>query len=313
MAVKLSKGRKKNLIKLPVSFFDKYLPNVNGDYLKIYLFGLKLCFENQSLTDGEIASALGILKADVKNAWHFWEGEGLITVLEDGSVEFENPEELTFTVSAPQKPKKPYEAVQFSDVFSTIQQDEDFKGIVQIVEAGYRDLLTQDDVMMLYDIIKVKGIPLEHLMITLSHCLKIRKKNMKYIYKVVTENHQNGITTAEALEHHFTRMEEMGKYMKKVSKILKINGREFVEQEKEFLKKWEQNKISESQIKAAYEKTIMSIGKLSFAYMDKILMNEGNKTEKKSSVKKGPLNNFSQEVPDFNKITDELIRKQLGE
>ncbi|MBQ7792623.1 MAG: hypothetical protein IJ367_03940, partial [Clostridia bacterium] len=119
MAVKLSKGRKKSLIKLPVSFFDKYLPTVNGDYLKIYLFGLKLCFENQSLTDGEIADALGILKADVKNAWHYWETEGLITVMEDGSVEFENPEEMNFTASAPSKKKKPYETVAFSDVFST--------------------------------------------------------------------------------------------------------------------------------------------------------------------------------------------------
>lgn len=313
MAVKLSKGRKKSLIKLPVSFFDKYLPTVNGDYLKIYLFGLKLCFENRSLTDGEIADSLGILKADVKNAWHFWEEEGLITVMEDGSVEFENPEEMSFTVPAPSKKKKPYEAVAFSDVFSTIQKDEDFKGVVQIVEASYHELLTQDDVMMLYDIVKIKEIPLELLMITVSHCLKNRKKNMKYIYKVVTENYQNGLTTPEELEQHFTRMEETGKYMKKVSRILKITGREFVEQEKDFIRKWEQQKITDARIQAAYEKTIMAIGKLSFAYMDKILQNEGNKTGKTSSVKKGSLNNFQQEVPDFNKITDELIRKQLGE
>lgn len=314
MAVKLSKGRKKSLIKLPVSFLEKYLPTVNGDYLKIYLFGLKLCFENQSLTDAEIAASLGILKADVKNAWHFWEGEGLITVLDDGSVEFENPEEMNFTLPATSKKKqKTYDAVEFSDVFATIREDEDFKGIIQIVEASYRELLTQDDVMMLYDIVKVKEIPLELLMITVAHCLKIRKKSMKYIYKVVTENYQDGLTTPEALEQHFTRMEETGKYMKKVSKILKITGREFVEKEKEYIKNWEQKKITESQIRDAYEKTVMAIGKLSFAYMDKILMNDGNNFGKKTSVKKGSLNNFQQAVPDFNKITDELIRKQLGE
>lgn len=315
MAVKLSKGRKKSLIKLPVSFFDRYLPNVNGDYLKIYLYGLKLCFENQSMTDAEIADALGVLQADVKSAWRFWESEGLIFSGEDGSVEFENPEELSFTVSrAAPKKKKAYEAVEFADIFTTIRKDEDFKGVIQIVEASYSQLLTQDDVMMLYDIIKIKEIPLELFMITMSHCLKIRKKNMKYIYKVVTENYQNGLTTPEDLERHFTTMQEKGKYQKKVAKILKITGREFSEKEKEYIIKWYDAKKTEEEVSAAYEKTVMAIGKVAFPYMDKILMNEnGNKPAKKSSVKAGPLNNFSQDMPDFQKITDELIRKQLEE
>ena len=128
---------------------------------------------------------------------------------------------------------------------------------------------------------------------------------MKYIYKVVTENYRDGLTTSEALEQHFTRMEESGKYMKKVSKILKITGREFVEKEKEYIKKWEDNKKTEEEIRYAYEKTVMAIGKISFPYMDKIIMNEnGNKPVQKSSVKSTPLNNFQQATPYFKKITD---------
>ncbi len=313
MALKLSKGRKKNLVKLPVTFFDRYLPTVNGDYLKIYLFGLKLCMENQSMTDSEIAKSLGVLTVDVKNAWHYWEQEGLISLSEEGSVEFENPEEMTFS-SVAKKEKKPYEAVRFEDVFSTIQRDEDFKETLRIVEATYPELLTQDDVMMIFDIVKIKGIPLEHLMVTIAHCLKIRKKSMKYIYKVVTANYADGITDLEDLEQHFTRMEQSNKYMKKVAKVLKITGREFVDKEKEFIRKWEQSEKTEQEIREAYEKMIMAIGKLSFSYLDKIIMNEnGNKPTKKSSVKVGPLNNFNQQMPDFQKITDNLIRKQLEE
>ncbi len=313
MALKLSKGRKKSLVKLPVTFFDRYLPTVNGDYLKIYLYGLKLCVDNQSMTDSQIATSLGVLTADVKNAWHYWEREGLISLSDEGTVEFENPEEMVFSAT-PQKTKKPYEAIRFEDVFSTIQRDEDFKEILRIVEASYPVLLTQDDVMMIFDIVKIKEIPLEHLMVTIAHCLKIRKKSMKYIYKVVTENYADGITDPEDLEQHFTRMEQSGKYMKKIAKILKITGREFVEKEKEYIKKWEAAKKTDEEIRLAYEKMIMAIGKLSFAYLDKIIMNEnGNKPTKKSSVKAGPLNNFNQEMPDFQKITDDLIRKQLEE
>ena len=265
------------------------------------------------MTDSEIAKTLGMLEADVKNAWHYWAQEGLICFSDDGTVEFENPEEMVFSAVSP-KPKKPYEAVRFEDVFSTIQRDEDFKEILRIVEASYPVLLTQDDVMMIFDIVKIKEIPLEHLMITIAHCLKIRKKNMKYIYKVVIENYADGITDLEDLEQHFTRMEQTNKYLKRVSKILKITGREFVEKEKEYIRKWEEAKKTEDEIRLAYEKMIMAIGKLSFPYLDKIIMNEkGNQIAKKTSVKAGPLNNFSQEMPDFQKITDDLIRKQLEE
>ena len=286
MAFKLSKGRKKSMMKLPISFFDKYLPSVNGDYLKIYLYGLKLCLENRSMTDSELAKVLGMLKADIQNAWKYWEQEGLVTIL----------------------------AVQFSDIFSVIQKDTDFKGMIQIVEASYHELLTQDDVMMIYDIVKIKEIPLELLLITMSHCIKIRKKSMKYIYKVVTENFRDGLNTPEALEQHFTKMEENRKYYKNISKIIKLTGREFTDGEKEYLKKWKDHQKTEEDIRFAYEKTVLSIGKLSFPYMDKIILNEtGNKPVKKTSLKAGPLNNFEQATPDFKKITDELIRKQLEE
>ena len=85
---KISKGRKKTLMKLPLSFLEHFLPVVNGDYLRIYLYGLKACLENKSLTDADIAEALGVLPADVANAWSFWENEGAVFQNSDGTVEF---------------------------------------------------------------------------------------------------------------------------------------------------------------------------------------------------------------------------------
>ena len=83
---KISKGRKKTFLKLPLSFLEHFLPIVNGDYLKIYLYGLEACLEKRSLQDSEIASALGVLPADVGNAWRFWEEKGVVFQTADGSV-----------------------------------------------------------------------------------------------------------------------------------------------------------------------------------------------------------------------------------
>jgi DNA replication protein DnaD len=312
--IKISKGRKKNLIKIPVAFLDEYLKKVNGDYLKIYLYGLKICTENISLTDEEIAKNLGILKNDVKNAWKYWEDEGLVNISEDGTIEFENPEEINFlkNKNMEQIPQTPQ--ISFVDIFSVVKKDKKFKKSIQIVESIYSELLTQNDVLMLYDVTEVQKIPLELFITTLSYCIKNNKKNFKYIVKTVSENYKKGLITVEALESHYHMANESKEYIGQVKRELKIMGRDLIDKEKEFVEKWNLANKSMDEIKQAYEKTIMNTGKLSFPYMDKILSSQtGNKPAMKSSIKAGCLNNFTQDLPDFNKITDALIKKQKGE
>ena len=310
LKLKIAKGRKKALVKLPVSFLDAYLPNVNGDYLRIYLFCLKLCIENTMLTDAEIAKKLGMLKSDIKNAFKFWEKEGLVSFSEDGDIEFENPEEFDF--SKPASVKGDYSGANaLVDMFSVVKTNKRFKEAVRVIESVYCELLTQDDVLTIYDILEVQKIPLEVFMVTLSHCLENNKKRMKYIIKVILENQKNDLFTAEDVEEHFAKIAEKKEYSGHIKAALNIKGREFVETEKQFIAKWQDAGKTIEDIAAAYEKTVINTGKLSFPYMDKIIMNEnGNKFTKNSSVKAGPLNNFTQETPDFNKIMDNLIKRQ---
>ena len=306
--LKITKGKKKALLKLPVSFLDAYLPNVNGDYLKIYLFCLKLCIENTVLTDAEIAKKLGMLKSDIKNAWKFWEKEGLISFSEDGDIEFENPEELDFAKPAVVSEKRSAAPV---DIFSAVKNNKRFKKDIQAIESVYCELLTQDDVLMIYDAIEIQKIPLEVFIVTLSHCLENNKKRMKYIMKVVLENNKNGLTTVEEVEEHFSQMEKNKEYSGQIKKVLNIKGRELIEAERQFIDKWQSSQKTIEDITSAYEKTIMNTGKLSFPYMDKIIMNENvNKFTKKTSIKAGPLNNFTQAAPDFNEIMGNLIKRQ---
>ena len=258
------------------------------------------------LTDAEIAKKLGMLKSDIKNAWKFWEAEGLISFSADGDIEFENPEEFDF--SKPAKADSPTAPV---DIFSVIKTNKKFKKDIQAIESVYCELLTQDDVSAIYDIIEVQKIPLEIFIVTLSYCLENNKKRMKYIIKVVLDNHKNGLTTASEIEEHFAAFAENKEYSGQIKKALNIKGRDFVDAEKQFIAKWQESSKTIDDIRAAYEKTVMNTGKLSFPYMDKIIMNEnGNKFVHNTSIKAGPLHNFEQDMPDFNKIMDNLIKRQ---
>jgi DnaD/phage-associated family protein len=310
--LKISKGRKKSLVKLPVAFLDRYLPDVNGDYLRIYLYCLKLCVENIELSDLQIAKNLGVLKNDVKNAWKYWEREGVLSIAADGTIELENPEELEF-IQFKTKLEDEGAAPSHERVFAVIKDDKKLKKAVQVIESIYCELLTQNDVLMIYEAVVAKKIPLEVFTITLSHCLENNKKNMKYIVKVVSENYKNGLTTVEDVEEHFRILGESRQYTGLVKKAVNIGGRDLIDMEKTFVDKWKTADKSLEEVKAAYEKTVMNTGKLSFPYMDKIIMSEnGNKPAAKSSIKPGPLNNFNQDRPNFNQIMDDLIKRQYN-
>lgn len=313
--LKISKSRKKNTVKIPVGFLDYYLPTVNGDYLKIYLYGLRLCYNNESLTDEEIAHKLGFLKADVVNAWAFWEQEGLVYVHQDGMVEFENIEDLTFLYNGVSKKKK--NENDFKDIFGSISKNSEFQRSIRTIEALYKELLTQNDVLLIYDVLHEQKIPLELYIITMTHCMEMNKKSIPYITKVVTSCYKKGISTPEALENYFSKNDEDNKYIGKIKKILKIYNRELIDKEKNFILKWEAMNKTDDEIKEAYEKTVMNTGKLSFPYMDKILSaDQSHENHKPSSystgkVKPGPLNNFSSgTMPDFSKLTEQFIKKQ---
>lgn len=312
--LKISKGRKKSFLKVPVGFLDYYLPSVNGDYLKVYLYGMRLCCDNKSLTDEEIADNLGVLKADVKSAWAFWEQEGLISIYDDGTIEFENLEDITFLKNKVTKNKN--KEPEFSDVLENIGQNSDFQRIIRTVETLYKEFLTQNDVLTLYDVVVTQNIPLELFVITMTHCIEKNKKTISYIAKVVTECYKKGYNTSEALENYFSKADEEGKYLSRIKKILKIYNRELIEKEKDYILKWRAEGKNDDEIKTAFECTVMNTGKLSFPYMDKVISAKnpsvaGTPAKKNTSLKPGPLNNYADRaMPDFNKITDQLMKKQ---
>lgn len=308
MAVRLkaSRSRKKASLELPVSFFDYFLPKTNGDYLKVYLYGLKACVEKKPVTDIEIAETLGIQLNDVSNAWSYWENEGMISVV-GGMVEFENPKDMDFSEDSREKKNKE----SFGTVVEEIESNKEFREIIATIEAMYPRLLNQNDVLTLYDIVITQGISVDLFLITAAHCFGIKKNNFNYIAKVLTETYKKGYNTPETMEQHYASLTEAMHLYGRVKKILKIYNRDLIDKEKEYIDKWIGLGKTDAQLKEAFEKTVLNTGKLSFPYMDKILTGEnGNKPQTPSSIKPGPLNNFSQEMPDFKKIEEIILEKQ---
>ena len=73
--------KNKNLGYTPVSnvFIDKYMTNARGEYVKVYLLGLKYCISGElGANSAIIASTLSLLESDILNAWNYWSEVGVV-------------------------------------------------------------------------------------------------------------------------------------------------------------------------------------------------------------------------------------------
>lgn len=63
-------------------FINHYMPLARGDYVKVYLYGLKRCYNQAlaSVNNADIAKDLNLLETDIKKAWDYWASEGIITL-----------------------------------------------------------------------------------------------------------------------------------------------------------------------------------------------------------------------------------------
>src|SRR3712207_2916984 len=60
-------------------FIDKYMAKARGEYVKIYLLGLKYSMSGEIGASSDIiASKLNLLQSDILNAWNYWNAEGVI-------------------------------------------------------------------------------------------------------------------------------------------------------------------------------------------------------------------------------------------
>ena len=63
-------------------FFTVYMPEADGMFVKVYLYGLMQCY-HASLADDSIAEMLGITESDVRCAFVYWQAKGLVRIASD--------------------------------------------------------------------------------------------------------------------------------------------------------------------------------------------------------------------------------------
>lgn len=265
-------------VPLPMEFINKYMISANATYVKVYLYGLAKCYENEAdVSNAAIADALDILETDVSKAWRYWKKVGLVHSEGKGTLVFdamplpqkkeEGERENTQTAETEEKGKTP----SMKEIFKAMDINPKMKETVSMAEHLLKKTLSQKEIATLYTFMQSYSMTQEMVLVLLEYCVTLDKISFSYIEKVAESWYEQGIKTLDEATKVLNRVVKEGRMQKKCKKMFGLD-RELSQTENGYIARWvSELSMSEPMIRNAYERTVANTGKISMPYMNTIL------------------------------------------
>lgn len=207
------------------TFIDEYMPDANGDYVKVYLYLLR-CMQSghTELSIGSISDLFDYTEGDVLRAMRYWEKAGLLAVARDEKGEItdlalQTPKKQNHSpvqpadrhpVSAPNPPTTsqtttpvpPADRYTHKDYsieeLSRLKQDANFDTVLKVVEGYLAHPLSNRDLQTATFIFHELKFSMELTCYLYEYCIVDRcKRRPEYIEQVAISWAKAGVHTPE--------------------------------------------------------------------------------------------------------------------
>ncbi|WP_315117099.1 DnaD domain protein [uncultured Clostridium sp.] len=301
-------------------FIDKHMPRARGEFVKVYLLGLKYCVSGELGVNSSImASTLHLLETDVLNAWSYWNDEGVIKMtpvdnMGNFSIEFIDLSESSIN---------PTEDINLLEELN----NNSTKDMLQDIEKLLGRPLSSKEMTMYIGWIKDYNFLPEIILLLIQYCASKGKTDCRYIEMVAIAWHNAKIKTIEDAQTFIKKHEDKWINIRKILNYIGIKDGEVMKPQEELLTKWLSSyDFSLDIIYRACDICFHRINKADFKYIDGILtswfkdgiksIEDVDKKDNKKVYKKAgdfkpkldSFNNYDQRNYDF----DELEKKLLG-
>ncbi len=210
-------------------FIEEYLPTATGEQVRIYLWGLYLCFNNNVLKN-ELSSAssfaadLGITEEEVFNAFRFWEEQGLVQIVKTKPFQVQY---LPVKNAVAKQKFKPNKYEQFD---------------VQIQKILNERMFTPNEFLEYHTLLENYHIAPEALLMIAGYCAENKGKNVGYSYVLaVAKNWANeGILSLNQVEEKLKEISGVSAALKEVFKALGTTRQPSLEERQNYIK-WTKN------------------------------------------------------------------------
>lgn len=273
MAYTIDFGPWGSIFAVPAAVADRHLKFCSEAQLKVLLLALR---QGQSPVDtAGIAGRLGLTEAEVDDCLQYWQEAQLFT---EGSAP--QPEKAEPAPAEP--PKKTVEEgvttirsrghLSPGEVNALLREDKRFAGLAAELEKARGSVLSPSEREILAYLCGSLELTPEYLLVAAAYCRDRGKKKMSYLEKMVAGWLEEGIDTYEKAEVHIRRLTRQEDDEGRIRRLFGLPERALTTREKACINRWcGEYMTPDALIKLAYDRAVEATGKVSFAYIDKVL------------------------------------------
>lgn len=313
--------KNKSMKYTPVSnvFIEKYMPKARGEFIKVYLLGLKYCISGEvGVNSSILASMLHLLESDIMNAWNYWNDEGVIKIVPIDTMGNYNINFIDLDESSS-------ENIDNVNLLEELNNNL-IKDMLQDIEKLLCRPLSTKEMTMYIGWQKDLSFSPEIILLLIQYCASKGKTDYRYIEKIALSWHDANIKTVNDAQSFIKKHEDKWVKIRKILAYIGLKDGEVMKPQEQMLDKWlNEYNFSLEVILKSCDICFERINKPDFKYIDGILtswhkdniktLEDISKkdvkrtTYKKTNIpQKGNFNNYEQRNYNFQ----ELERKLLG-
>ena len=292
---KVNSGIWGSMFGVPDIVADNFLKLASGEQIKVLLYLLRN--SGKMCSAQEISMNTGVPVQQAADAVIFWQQANILTQQDIPAVQPQSimtpppvpqpspapvpqPSPVPVTQqkvqtepavnTAPPKPEHKRQNLDPSQIAGIMRDSVDIAELFKITESmiGSLNHTFQNLLIWMYDYL---GLKKEVIIVLISHCKSIDKTNPSYIEKVAADWAENEINDLDRAQTEVQRIAVTHDFTGRIMRMFEMTRRPTGKQA-EFIEQWRNDGYSDELIHFAYEKTIEQINKLSFDYINKILV-----------------------------------------
>lgn len=276
-----------SIFAVPTAVADRCLKFCTEGQLKVLLLALR---QGQSPVDtAGIAARLSLTEAEVNDCLQYWQEAGLFAPCAAPApqpAQSAQPAQSQPVSSAAPSPVTTRETAEGqtittvrarghlspAEINALLRQDKQFAALTAELETARGDVLSPSEREILAYLYGSLELSPDYLLVAAAYCRKKGKKKLSYLEKMVAGWLEEGTDTYEKAEEKILRLTRQEDDEHRIRRLFGLPERALTAKEKACVERWcGEYMTPETLLKLAYDRTVEATGKVSFAYMDKIL------------------------------------------
>ena len=279
MSYEINFGPWGSIFAVPTAVADRYLKFCTEGQLKVLLLALR---QGQSPVDtAGIAARLGMDEAEVTDCLQYWRESGLFTesrAPQPSAPAAEAPKPAESTESPIKTTENGITTIRSrghlspGEINTMLREDKQFAALAAELETARGSVLSPSEREILAYLFGSLELSPEYLLVAAAYCREKGKKKLSYLEKMVAGWLEDGIDTYEKAESHIQRLTRQEDDEGRIRRLFGLPERALTAREKACVNRWFGEYMTpEALMKLAYDRAVEATGKVSFAYIDKIL------------------------------------------